>query len=409
MSKAWRDLQRSYREVSTLYADLYDPVFSQRDWKSNVFARRTLGDGIEVELSYLAEHFLLAWHDWWSMCQRYLRYFGQSEDRLPATWWKLSKKSKSLTYRVSSDPNLAFMIAKNWAPESDTRLAMKQTHSDVHSMCHQLILGHRRTAAYLALRSQAEGWSDDFEKQGIPNPVLSRIDIRISRALDFQLEAWFASSRKVQEGVLWHLRRYQHATLAVSWLLEEELNTSVPTSAFMWLLISEKVVQSTLADAVNQMILDEKVLETLNKMLSRIGTAINEIGYEQFIGDLVDKDFQCGDDTLVGTAEIDLIPGHDTDQYHSVLLAVSKDDKRAIGFPKIMKRVREHLIRAKNAVKAVVVISDYWWSGMLDDHLGDLQAHHANGVQFLFLMVGTPGRVVSPIAVDLNAIDFKRG
>jgi hypothetical protein len=39
---------------------------------------------------------------------------------------------------------------------------------------------------------------------------------------------------------------------------------------------------------------------------------------------------------------------------------------------------------------------------MLDEHIGDLRAQHDRGVWFLFLMVGTPGRGLAPVAVDLG-------
>jgi len=164
VSDAWRTLQQSYREVDRLFADLQPPVFARQDWMGSVYARRTLGDDTQVEVSYLAEHFLLAWNDWWGLCDRYLRYFGQPEEKLPRTWRTLGAR--------------------------------------------------------------------------------------------------------------------------------------------------------------------------------------------------------C--------------------------------------FPSIMKQVREHLIRCMDKTRVVIVLCDHWRPGMLDDHFGDLQAHYDRGVRFLFLMVGTPGRVVAPVAVDLS-------
>jgi hypothetical protein len=84
-----------------------------------------------------------------------------------------------------------------------------------------------------------------------------------------------------------------------------------------------------------------------------------------------------------------------------LLLAVSKGDKKALGFPAIMRQVRAHLIRCA-VTQSVIVLCDHWHPAVLDEHLGDLCAHHDRGVRFLFLMVGTPGRVVAPIGVDLG-------
>jgi hypothetical protein len=37
-----------------------------------------------------------------------------------------------------------------------------------------------------------------------------------------------------------------------------------------------------------------------------------------------------------------------------------------------------------------------------DEYRGDLRAHHARGVRFLFLLVGVPGRSLASVAVDLG-------
>jgi hypothetical protein len=84
------------------------------------------------------------------------------------------------------------------------------------------------------------------------------------------------------------------------------------------------------------------------------------------------------------------------------LLAVSKGDKRAVGFPAIMRQVREHLIRCSEQTRVVIFLCDHWSPSTLDEHLGDLRAHHGRGVRFLFLLLGIPSRVLAPVAVDLG-------
>ena len=97
-----------------------------------------------------------------------------------------------------------------------------------------------------------------------------------------------------------------------------------------------------------------------------------------------------------------MIPGNSKAVCCSVLLAVSKGNTKALGFPNIMKQVREHLIRCSNKTRTVIVLCDHWRPVILDDHIGDLRAHHERGIRFLFLMVGVPGRVVAPVAIDLG-------
>jgi hypothetical protein len=138
------------------------------------------------------------------------------------------------------------------------------------------------------------------------------------------------------------------------------------------------------------------------RVLERITQAIGEIGYDEFVEDATSSNFQGGAQSLVGASSINIIPGHVGGPCHKLLLAISKGDKKAIGFPSVMRQVREHLILCKET-KAVIILCDHWYPRMLDEHIGDLRAHHEkHKVRFLFLMVGLPGRVVSPVAVDLG-------
>jgi hypothetical protein len=67
-----------------------------------------------------------------------------------------------------------------------------------------------------------------------------------------------------------------------------------------------------------------------------------------------------------------------------------------------MTQVKTHRIDCTDKTQVVIVLCDHWSPTTLDDHLDELRAHHRRGVRFLFLMAGTPGRVVAPVAVDLG-------
>jgi hypothetical protein len=142
---------------------------------------------------------------------------------------------------------------------------------------------------------------------------------------------------------------------------------------------------------------------TARQVLERIGTAISEIGYDEFVEDVSSTSFRGGQDSPVGASEVSQIPGQKHGPCHSLLVAVSKGDGKALGFTKIMRRVREHLIRCPST-RSVIFLCDRWHPAMLDEHLGDLRAHHGQGVRFLFLMVGLPSRAFAPVAVDLSTV-----
>jgi hypothetical protein len=140
----------------------------------------------------------------------------------------------------------------------------------------------------------------------------------------------------------------------------------------------------------------------INGVLNRIQAAIAEIGYDNFVEDVTSGEFLGGPDTPIGSGDINVIPGHANGVCCTTLLAVSKGEKRTVGFPSVMRQVREHLIRCMEKTRVVIILCDYWRPDMLNDHFGDLRAHYDRGVRFLFLLVGTPGRAVSAVAVDLG-------
>jgi len=149
----------------------------------------------------------------------------------------------------------------------------------------------------------------------------------------------------------------------------------------------------------------EDLRNQAKRVVDRVTKAIGEIGYDQFVGDVTDGAFHDGSSELIGFGDdrVNVIPGSHPGECRSLLVAVSKGDKRAIGFTSVMRQVREHLIRCEGKAKGAIVLCDHWHPNMLDEHLGDLRAHHAkNRVRFLFLMVGVPNRGLGAVAVDLS-------
>jgi hypothetical protein len=141
----------------------------------------------------------------------------------------------------------------------------------------------------------------------------------------------------------------------------------------------------------------------VSHVLRRLQAAVAEFGYDSFVEDLTSGEFLGGGDSPVGTNAINVIPSNGKGACCAVLLAVSKGDKKGIGFPAVMKQVREHLIRCIDKTRVVIFLCDHWFPAILNDHLGDLRAHYDRGVRFLFLMVGTPGRVFAPVALELKS------
>lgn len=390
MSEVRRKLKQDYREIGSLFSDLESLVNSGQNWNESVFARRSLGSDVQVELWYLAEHFLLAWNDLRGLCERYLRYFGQQDAKLPKTWRDLGKRCRKLADRIVQDRELYEIIKEKWLPSNGPSILAGEEEESPRSLFHALVMNHRRLTLVLLLDSQ-------------PNrSELSDTALDLNRGL---INQWQELPTSLREETIWYLRNYQRSNLMVSWLMEEttpDINNSRKRSLFLHALTSENKMNPSIELFVNNLEIEVGEKETVRRVLQRVESAINQLGYENFLEDLSSPEFFGGNNSPVGSDAINLIPGHGSGICCTTLLAVSKGDNKAIGFPSIMRKVREHLIKCINKTRVVIILCDHWRPAMLEDHILDLRAHHDRGTRFLFLMVGTPGRVVAPVAVDLE-------
>lgn len=402
-SEVWRTLQETYGEVRKLYDDVYPPVFARQGWTGSTYARKTLSDEVQVEVWYLAEHFLLCWNDWAGLCNRYLRYFGQPDEKVPGTWRRLANHCRSLAYQLLHDQLLDQLVARSWFHPPAVRRFLGDDHVSPPLVYHAIATNHRRLTLIKALDSSPA--LDPVESgRAVPEgpvwPEASDIVRRVNLGL---IQEWDELPKDLRETTLWHLKHYQRANLVASWLTpEDDRAIDQIRSALLHALRKDEPVIPSIEQFVGQLNISLQERDIVSRVLHRVQAAISDFGYDSFVEDITAGEFLGGTDSPVGSKAINLIPSERRGACSTTLLAVSKGDKKVIGFPSTMKQVRDHLIRCIDKTRVVIVLCDHWFPGMLDDHLGDLRAHHDRGVRFLFLMVGTPGRAVAPVAVDLG-------
>jgi len=120
---------------------------------------------------------------------------------------------------------------------------------------------------------------------------------------------------------------------------------------------------------------------------------------------LVDVDYdvdfirKCCDYISSRFSQINLIPGTYEGSCCETLLALSLGTAGNFGFNGIMQKVRRHLLDCPKICKTVIVTSDHWKKGMLNDHLLDLQHHYTRGVRFIFLLA--IGNYLIPLKVKI--------
>ena len=141
------------------------------------------------------------------------------------------------------------------------------------------------------------------------------------------------------------------------------------------------------------------------RLLDRLRTTIAEIGYEAVIEDLSSPELVGGDDSLLASDEVMVIPGYLADESRPILLAVTKgwSGKEPYSFAKVMRQVKIRLVESRGAIQVVIVFCGCWDSTSFEEeHREELGAHAKNGIHFLFVLVGNPDRVFVPVPVEFD-------
>jgi hypothetical protein len=148
---------------------------------------------------------------------------------------------------------------------------------------------------------------------------------------------------------------------------------------------------------------DAAISGAVARLLDRLKTAIAELGYEAVLEDLSSPELVGGEDSLLGSDQVMVIPGYLDDASRPILLAVTKGwgGKEPQCFAKVMRQVKARLIEARGAIQVVVVVSDCWYSASFEEeHREELNAFDHNGVRFVFLLVGVPDTVLTRIPIE---------
>jgi len=151
--------------------------------------------------------------------------------------------------------------------------------------------------------------------------------------------------------------------------------------------------------------LEAPISSSVARLLDRLRTAIAELGYEAVAEDLSSRELIGGEDSLLGSEEVMVVPGHLEDAARPILLAVTKGSggNAPQSFAKFMRQVKTRLIEANGTIRVVVIFSDCWDSASFEEeHREELRAFDKNGVRFVFLLVGVPDSVLIPVPVGLD-------
>jgi hypothetical protein len=410
------ELKSQHASLRRLHDDLRDTSFAKRDWNDAVRARRTLGSDETIEHWFLAEHFLLSWSNWQGRFDRFCRYFGRPTGTFPKTWTQLTIQCELLAYILARDHTLDELIAKSWVdPDIASTRKERGRSYDIASVFMEIARNHER-AALVSLAETLQPKFGPLKGEGTPVAAMSDMlqpapfgmaqPFEMARSVVFEqneqlMERWPELPRRVQDEVWVHLRHYLHAVLGVSWLVD----AAPAMSALANLSWRKQPVSIALHEPTELSALADPISASLAALLERLKTAIAEFGYAAVADDLISADLVGGEDSLLGSDDVMVVPGHLADAARPILLAVTRGwaGKEPLAFTKIIRQVKARLIEANGAIKVVVVLCDAWDSASFQqEHREELNAHSMNGVRFLFMLVGVPESTPIPVPVGLK-------
>lgn len=417
MSEFQRRIKRMAGSLRRMLPEVPNALSSERVWYEDIAARRTLGHNSRVEAWFLAQFFLETYVDWRDFVGRWTRYFGQSDSRTARSSERLNRHCRTrFVNGLPFAPALRHCLQQMWTETlHGIREASKGMPVDLgdslegpqnengsqvaaDSLMHELIRCDRHYRVAVLAESQA----------GIGSFGL----IEIAQAMNTAVEDWLGkATEETREEVRFYVRHYRHSMLRLSWLgADDEEAAAGYVTTLNKVLKERRSPMSWLHTLIDELAHDEAMsdvdLQLANRVLSRIADAVEELGYECFAEDLSSRDFLGSDDSPVGSDRVNVIPSRHKGACHSIVVAVAQGASRTTGtgFPRIMRRLKTHLIECASTTRVAIVLCDQWDSrSFADEHFDELRAHYRKGVRFVFLVAGTPSRRMARVPVDFGA------
>jgi hypothetical protein len=395
MSEFFQRLRRQAKELNALERDLRVRPEEKFDWGRTTMSSGLVGLGIPVERSFLADYFLTTWTEWRNLYERYPRYFGRTLESLPRPWHQTAYRCRELAERLMHDGSLGGTLAGTWEEEQgESKQEPPPEFADgaeVAVMYRSMVRNHLRLSALAATDT------GDLVDAGAWNRCAE-----VVRGADADWkELFFRSPASTQDAVVWHLRHYRHAALALSWLNGE------PRSTLDYVLREDRTTTPAVQSFLSGL---NPRSETARRVIQRVCQAIVEIGYDYFVEDVTSKEFVAGDDSPVGSRDVLLVPGGPPLPMPGIVVAVSKgkQSRARLGFTRVMEQIKAILSEAKDQIRFLLLLCDSWDSGEFSSqHLSHLRSF--SGLQFLILLVGSPDNLLAPLAMDMTLGRGKHG
>ena len=412
MSDAVRSLRRQARELASFLQDLQE--CEQVPLDEPVSADRSVGVGTKVTHWVLIEHFLMNLVEWNDLHTNYLRYSGRTEesrivsDRL----WKRMGGCNELSreFAVGRDyADLPERLRMSWTSENGGTTEIARIHReeqvlDAEALFQEVVQYDLRVRTASVESWQGPGVSSSKMQSVLPpNSGWRTLVSELEDSRKTLRTMFIDAGPEPLDEVRFYLRNYRYATMRLSWLEPKEQDGG---KSFLFELHrdfreSELNIGQFLEEV--RKVTNGNAVPLADQVLTRITSAISEVGYANFVKDVTDPDFVGGQDSPLGWSDINVIPGSSQGACHPMLVAITRGPSRQgkLGFPVVMDQMKQHLSDCAGITKVVVVLTNSWnTKSFMQDHYDDLRAFHRDGVRYLFLLIGAPNTSLSVVNVQ---------
>ncbi len=142
-----------------------------------------------------------------------------------------------------------------------------------------------------------------------------------------------------------------------------------------------------------ELVLPSDIEDVVATIVRRLEDQLRDGNYRELVERVLSPD-GMRQYPVSGGEVINIIPGNQIAACTRIAVAVAagSSSTSSVGFPSVMRAVRENMIDCERMAKAVVLITDTWNPRQIDEHVRDIRAHQRRG-RFIIPHIAAGNRI----------------
>jgi hypothetical protein len=388
--------------IKDAHADLLALGDRPVEWGGLMQAPRTVSSGEPVSRWYLLSYFLRKWTQAYAVACR-KAHSAQARPTgfsLPASHPLRVYEQQAVKW--ASDPSLDAVLSEHLQGCLDG-IADDATEINEVSVFRATVEAHE-WCVMLAVLDAVAGQILDEDPGNHERPMLPRTS-EAARDLAGEAHRFLAAAPLLAlRSAETFLRHYRDSVLAFSWkpFCQGFPQRQIKDPLFSFeddLKMNEAAIGAVVKDLGGH---GEITREVVKAIAERIADAIEQQGYEGFAREARSGGLFADGVLGVNEAMVNVIPGDSHGHCSQLLIAVASGGTAKGGMKAIAKRIRLHLTKCEHITQSVLIITDEWKTGIIDESFEDFVLRAGKGVRFSVLMCPQPGRGLVHLPVSIR-------